>query len=523
MGKFIKYTLAVIVTLIVILVAIPFFISLDTYKEKISEQAKLHTGRDLTIAGKISLDLFPMPEVKLEKVSFSSIKGARSQVLFEAESLMARLEFMPLLKGNVVVSSIELVQPVINLERLKNGKASWEIQFPKEEPSKKTFSKSTEAKKEGVTSKEKVPLAINNISITKGSLNYSDLTNKANIEDFNIKISLKDLYNLPISNPSGSRGSVGPWSKDKIDLSILGIANTNFAFNAKKITAADHQLDNFSIESELNESILKIKDLSGNILGGKFNGMGSFSGKPGQPIDFKLELKNAQIRDIAPEMNRIKITSGALDFAINIKSRGQSQYDYIKNLQGSINMIARDGVLSGINLEQITNALNKPRDIIVLGKNLSKGVGKGETPFSSLMNDVQIEKGIVSINKCELISANTAASMEGKVNLPAFTMDTLATVNSGIKNIPPIKVRLYGPIDNMQHKIDIKAIWQHLAKNALTGVVENLKKGKLDPKDLLKGVIGGGNSSSGESSSSGNSSGDAANKLLQKGLKGLFK
>lgn len=529
MGRFLKYTFGIIFALIVLLLAAPFFISLDTYKDTIAEQAKKHTGRDLTIAGKISLDLFPMPQVKLEKVTLSSIKGAKAKYLFEAESLLGRVEFAPLLKGEVVVSSIELVRPVINLENLKNGKASWEIEVPKSENSaakaQGDSSKVIVGHKKEASTKEKVPLAINSISIQKGRLNYSDANSKASIQDFDISFSLKDLYNLPSSKPSTRQAPFGNWSRDKIDLSVLSIANGTLGFKAKKISAADFNLENFEMKSELNNSILKIKALSGNILGGKFDGIGSLSGKQGQPIDFKIDLKNAQIRDIAPAMNRIKITSGSLDFALNIKSKGQNQYDYIKNLQGSINLMAKDGVLAGIDLAKITGALNKPRDIVSLGKSLSKGIGKGETPFNSLMNDVVIEKGIVSINKCELVSGNTSANAEGKVNLPSFTMDTYASVNSGIKNIPPIRVHLYGPIDNMQHKIDVKAIWQHLAKNALTGVVENLKQGKIKPKDLLRGIFEtdkGGSSSEG-SNDNHNSPQDAAGKLLQKGLKGLFK
>lgn len=528
MGRFLKYIFGIIITLILLLIAIPFFISMETYKNAISDQAYKHTGRNLKIDGKISLNLLPMPELAIEKVSLSSIKGAKAKNLFEAKRLMARLEFMPLLKGEVIISSIELANPTIKLEKFKNGKSSWEIDLPKESSansSKISSSKETiEKKKEARLSKEKIPLAINNISITKGNLSYIDPDNKANIENFDIKIALKDLYNLPTSKISSPKGKEGPWSKDIIDLSIFGMANASFDFKASKIKAANHELENFAINAQLNKNILKIKHLSGNILGGKFTGSGSATGNSNQPIDFKLEMKNAKIKDIAPEMNRIKITNGEIDFALNIKSSGKSQYEYVKNLDGSINMIARNGVISGMNLEQITNALNKPRDIVALGKNLSAGIGKGQTPFTSLMNDVRIEKGIVSINKSELVSANTSASAQGLVNLPLFTMDVHATLNSGIKNIPPIKVKLYGPIDNMKHKIDINAIWKHMVKNSLTGVINNLKQGKsVKPKDLLKGIMGGGKAHSEDNNEGSKTSQDPASKLIQKGLKGLFK
>lgn len=528
MGRIIKYIFGITILLIALLIAAPFFISIESYKNTISYHAKKHTGRDLNIDGKISLNLFPMPEVKLRNVSMSSIKGAKYKNLFEAKNMLARLEFMPLLKGELVISSIELVGPVIKLEKLKNGKSSWEFEVSKNDKVEeynisKASNKASENKQEPVAQKEKLPISINNISISNGNLSYIDPENNIRVKNFDIKISLKDLYDLPNASSNHKTAAKGRWPRDKIDLSILGIANASFDFKAKNIIASEYEVDNFILKSTLNENTLKINNLSGEILGGKFSAMGNVSGKSDQKIDFKFDLKNAQIRDIAPEMNRIKITNGLVDFAININSKGMSIHDYVSNLQGSMNMVAKDGVISGINLEQITNALSKPTDIAALGKNLSLAIGKGQTPFNSIMNDVKIERGIASINRCELVSANTSAFMEGRVNLLAFTMDTYATLNSGINNIPPIRVRLYGAIDNMQHEIDVRSIWKHLVKHSLTGAISNITKGKgLKPKDLLKGIVGSEASPENKNSSE-KREGDVAGKLIQKGLKGLFK
>ena len=41
------------------------------------------------------------------------------------KSLEVRIRFLPLLKGNIEVESVTLVEPVIELEVLADGRANW--------------------------------------------------------------------------------------------------------------------------------------------------------------------------------------------------------------------------------------------------------------------------------------------------------------------------------------------------------------------------------------------------------------
>ncbi len=527
MTKTTKYIIGTVSVIIILLFVAPFFISLDSYKKIIALQVKEHTGRDLKIDGKISLDILPVPQIKLTQLKLSSLPQAKAANFVEAEMVSAKLVLWPLLKGKIVISSLDLKKPIINLERLKSGKGTWEFQGLQASDHSVSATPAVEAQSQNTSAT--LPFIINDISIQGGRLKYIDKGKDLYIEDMDLNVAIADIYPIhSASTLSGSSGAAGGhWSHQKIDLSSLNSANATMGLKAKKIMYGAFILDNIAIKSGLEDGVLNIRSLTGGLYGGKLDGNGIISAKGSH---LKLNLKNAKIQNIVPEGRKIKVIGGIVDFACDIKSHGVSQFDYVKNMHGSINLSGKDGRVSGVDLHKLVHALDKPSDIGAFAQGLENAIGKGETDFSSLKYDVAIDKGVMNITRGELISNEISAVSEGKINLTQFTLDVFATINSGVKYLPPVIIHFYGPLDNPQHKLDVKAIWQHLVKNALTGVIDNLKQGKIQPKDLLKGIFKEGNeqnnkgdASHSEEEDNGDVMQDGASKLLEKGIKGLFK
>lgn len=542
--KYVKYILAALSVIIIISVAIPFFISVESYKTLITSQVKERIGRDLKIDGDITFAILPFPQIKLNKVKLSSLPGAKAANLIEVGFIEAKLRLAPLFDGKIVVDSIELNKPIINLEKLAGGKATWELDIPNANHTESSEQKATKKPADS-------PFTISDIRIKNGKLQYIDRGNVLTVDNLDLDVSMPssgapisfkldvalaatNLSKLPSAPSSGAGGASasssggGRWSKSKIDLSALSSASGTINLKMPKLIAGSLSLDNLATKAKLNDGILTINSLAAGLYGGSLEGEGSLSGKGSQPVTVKFALKNAILRNIVAEAGKIKIIDGSLNVACDLQTSGISQFEYINNLRGNINLSGKNGKISGMDLQKITQALNKPRDLAALGRNLQTALSKGETSFSDLSAETSVSKGVMNITKCDLTSNETSVSAKGQINLPKYSLDAVAVINSGVKNVPPVQVHFYGSLDNPQNKIDVNAIWKYLAKNALTGVIENLKQGKTDPKDLLNGLLGGGNNQ--PSNNDGSKSeeaqqgpNDAAQKLLQKGLKNLFK
>ncbi|WP_375327245.1 AsmA family protein [Candidatus Tisiphia endosymbiont of Nemotelus uliginosus] len=127
MKKFLKYSAIFIGCIVIILLIIPYFISLDSYKGMAIAKVRETIGRELQINGDITFSLLPTPSIKLKSVSLSSLPGAHINSLLEVKELSVAVSLFSLLKGNINITAINIDQPILNLERLPNGSASWEF------------------------------------------------------------------------------------------------------------------------------------------------------------------------------------------------------------------------------------------------------------------------------------------------------------------------------------------------------------------------------------------------------------
>ena len=124
-----KKALSVVAILLVLLVAgvlvVPGMIDWNHYKGDIQAQAKALTGRDLMISGDIKITILPAPALIANGVALANIQGAASPHMARLKLLEVRIALAPLLAGRVEVKRIKLVDPVIELEVLADGRKNW--------------------------------------------------------------------------------------------------------------------------------------------------------------------------------------------------------------------------------------------------------------------------------------------------------------------------------------------------------------------------------------------------------------
>lgn len=117
----------VVVLLIGAVVALPFFIPVDWVKEQAQTKASQATGRQLTIAGDVSLSVFPNVRIEANDVHFANEPGSPVTDMVSLSKLALDVQLMPLLSGDLVVDEFVLIDPVIYLEGQPDGSGNWQF------------------------------------------------------------------------------------------------------------------------------------------------------------------------------------------------------------------------------------------------------------------------------------------------------------------------------------------------------------------------------------------------------------
>ncbi|CAA7626614.1 AsmA family protein [Magnetospirillum sp. UT-4] len=219
MKKLLIALAALAAVVVAALVVLPSLVPADRIKQEVVAQVKAATGRDLTIDGKVSVSAFPSLSVQVSNVALSNPPGFSSKDLVRLGALDVQLKLIPILSGRVEVDSFVLVDPLINLEVDRQGRANWVFDTPGAKTEAKPAAKPADSGGGGGGGAGLGDVALGDVRISNGRLVYVDAKagTKEEVDAVDLTLTLKNL-----DSPLAAKGSA-KWHGKTIDLS-LGVA-----------------------------------------------------------------------------------------------------------------------------------------------------------------------------------------------------------------------------------------------------------------------------------------------------------
>ncbi|RMG91311.1 MAG: AsmA family protein, partial [Zetaproteobacteria bacterium] len=217
----IRNGLIVIVIIVAGLIAAPFFIDVNDYKDTIAQKVEDATGRALTIGG-IKASLFPWVGVELENVHMANPDGFEEKDFASVEHLDIKLAVLPLLDGRYEIKEFKLVRPHLYLARNEQGHGNWEDlagSASSEKPAADAKGKKPENRE-----RQAMPvlagLAADHLLIKDGRLVWHDPGSQVHLELGDLNVDFKDVQlDHPVmvkvsgtiqGDPFDIKGSIGP-------------------------------------------------------------------------------------------------------------------------------------------------------------------------------------------------------------------------------------------------------------------------------------------------------------------------
>ena len=104
-----------------------FMLPTERIGQLASDQLERQTGRKLTLAGAFRPTLFPALGVKTGRITISNADWATEPEMLVAQGASVGVNLSALLRGNLKIETLELIEPVVHLERAKDGRVNWDL------------------------------------------------------------------------------------------------------------------------------------------------------------------------------------------------------------------------------------------------------------------------------------------------------------------------------------------------------------------------------------------------------------
>jgi len=178
---------AVAVLIVAVLLAISVWVNPNYYKSTIIAAVKQSTGRDLQLAGDITLSVFPRAALELGAARLGNLPGFGDEPLLAVSHATLRVELLPLLGRRLEVSRIELDGLDVRLRRNAQALGNWQVAPTSASASRQAAGGGRAPPSFG---------AIANLSIHDGRVSYEDIS----IEHLNLETGSSALHgDIPVS------------------------------------------------------------------------------------------------------------------------------------------------------------------------------------------------------------------------------------------------------------------------------------------------------------------------------------
>ncbi len=323
----------VISLLIVAIMVLPYFFSLDDLKPDVLALVKATTGREVTLGGPITMTLWPVFGLQLQDISISNPPDFPDPIMLSAKELAVGLTLSSLMHNRLDIREIRLTGGQINLSVNEMGKGNWEIQ-PANDGSAGSISTKPSLPKDESTAPNH--LTLQNISIKR--LEVKDTNLGYDFPDGS-GLDLMDI-NLNVSLSSHDR--------------ILDLQGRAFYNNQPvKITFRTEKPENLWLNQTTNTT-LSVQEGSSNLVEMKgLLGLKSFEG-----------ALNFEIDDLANAVNIFSTTSVPAIDVIKGTAQINAQNDQVKlsdlvmkvdatNITGNALYQEKNGVTGAFDISEI--------------------------------------------------------------------------------------------------------------------------------------------------------------------------
>ena len=428
MSKSLKSIFFAIVGIIGLLILIPvalfFFIDTSVYKPRLERAASEALGMEVHAGGRLEIAFFPGLHVRLDDVQI------RNQGIEIASAKEASLEIalLPLLHKEVRIKRLGLQRPRISIKRESDGK----FNFSQPEKAKGTFP---------------VPV-LDHLSFSDGTFLYKDEQSGEGFEVGNFNL---DLRSLRIAGGNSSE--------------LLKNLSFTAELACREIRTKDLMFSDVKFTCKGKDGIFALNPVTMRLFGGQGSGTieADFSG-PVPHYSVRSSLAKFQIEEYFKTLSSKKVAEGSMDFSASLSMRGNTVKEITQTAGGEVSLRGENLTLYGNDLDREFVRFESSQNFNLvdvgafflagpIGLAVTKGYNfasifqgsGGSSSIGKLFSDWKVERGIAQAKDVAMATKQNRIAFQGRINFVDERFDDVTIALIDARGCSRVQQKIRGP------------------------------------------------------------------------------
>ncbi len=408
--------------LLLIALAAPLFLDLNLHKSRVETAASEKLGMNVRIGGRLRMGFFPGFHVSAEDVRILN-----EQSVAIASSMRTRLgiDLLPLLRKRIRLSSVDLTQPTLSIQRDSRGRSNVERL-------KTTLLGALDGAK---------------VSISDGTLHYTDSGSGGAIDAMGVDLKVSRLRFVERTNPQF-------WKRLSMD---AGIA-------CDSIRTGDFSVSEMKASALARNGVVTLEPVTMRVFGGQMAGSlrAEFVGMV--PVyQIQCVLPRFRVEEFLKRLSPDKAAAGAMDFTASLTMNGRTRDALMRSATGAMSLRGENLTLIGNDLDRTISRFESSQSFNFvdlgalffagpLGLAVTKGYnfaslfrGSGESSqIRSLVSDWGIERGVAHAKDVAMATTKNRLALTGSLDFVNARFDDVTVAVIDAKGCATVRQVIHG-------------------------------------------------------------------------------
>jgi AsmA protein len=218
------------------------------------------------------------------------------------------------------------------------------------------------------------------------------------------------------------RASERDWNRGAIEIDGLSDFDLDLRLSAARVTIATAKLGRTGVAANLIDGRLTVAIGEAQAFGGSLKGaVVLVKGPEGANVKSQLQFADVDLETCLGQLFGLRRLEGKGNLTLAVEGSGESVLALTRTLAGTASLTARQGAITGFNVEQLLKRLEQ-RPLSIAGD-----FRRGRTPFESFIVALRIQDGIANVEDVKLEGGAIRLAVGGSASIPLRDLDLKGT------------------------------------------------------------------------------------------------